>query len=129
MSSHFVFDRFHSSLLLDEVVDDFRRLFVFEFVLRNATHVEQFLKVWVQVIQIKSCVGIPAYMPNMPKIAWGADFSFGYFLLLVVVFAFAFVFCPVEVALEVVHLSVIVVTLISDLRVLDVHRRHWKWWY
>lgn len=67
-------------------------------------------------------------MPHMPKIARGADFSFGYFLLLVVVLAFAFVFCPVEVALEVVHLSVIVVTLISDLWVLDVHRCHWKCW-
>ncbi len=47
---------------------------------------------------------------NSPEIAWGADFSFGYFLL---VLAFAF---SVEGAeeVDVVHLSVIVMTLNVD---------------
>lgn len=126
MSSKFIFYSLYASFLLNEVVDDLGRLFVFELCLRNATHVKQVLQVRVQVIQIKACVGIPSYMPNVPKIARGADFSFGYFLLLVV-FAFGFVF-PVEVAVEVdvVHLSVVLITLVVDLGVLYVHRRHWE---
>lgn len=68
-------------------------------------------------------------MPNVPEIARGADFSFGYFLLLVLAFAFVFVF-SVEVAVEVdvVHLSVILITLIVDFGILYIHRCHWKCW-
>lgn len=63
-------------------------------------------------------------MPNVPEIAWGADFSFGYFLL---VLAFAF---SVEGAeeVDVVHLSVILMTLNVDFGVLYIHRCHWKGW-
>lgn len=48
-----ILDGLHSSLLLDEVVDDLGRLSVLELGLRDAAHVEQVLQLRVQVVQLQ----------------------------------------------------------------------------
>lgn len=47
-----ILDGLHSSLLLDEVVDDLGRLSVLQLGLRDAAHVEQVLQLRVQVVQL-----------------------------------------------------------------------------
>lgn len=48
-----VFDSFHSSVLLNEVVDDLGGLLVFQLSLIDATNIKQVFQLRVQVIQLQ----------------------------------------------------------------------------
>lgn len=48
-----VLDSFHSSVLLDKVVDDLGGLLVFQLSLVDAADIKQVLQLWVQVSQLQ----------------------------------------------------------------------------
>lgn len=52
LSPQLIFDRFHASLLLDEVIDDLGGLFVLQLRLGDAAHVEEVLQLGIQVVQL-----------------------------------------------------------------------------
>lgn len=54
LSPQLILHSLYTTLLLNEVVDDLRRLFVFELGLRDATHVKQVLQLRVQIIQLQN---------------------------------------------------------------------------
>ena len=53
LPTEFVFDSFHSSVLLNKVVDDLGGLLVFQLSLIDAANIEQVLQLRVQVIQLQ----------------------------------------------------------------------------
>lgn len=123
-----VLDRLHPALLLDEIVDDFRRLSVLQLSLGDPTHVKQVLQLRVQVVQIKTCVWIPAHMADVLEVAGRADVSLGQLLLLVLA-----LLVPADQAAVTQHVVELVRLLVAvgvldpnavDLWVLDVHGGH-----
>ncbi len=54
LSPQLILHSLYAALLLNEVVDDLRRLLVFELGLGDATHVKQVLQLWVQIIQLQN---------------------------------------------------------------------------
>lgn len=54
LSPQLILHGLYTTFLLNEVVDDLRRLLVFELGLRNTTHVKQVLQLWVQIIQLQN---------------------------------------------------------------------------
>lgn len=129
LSPQFILHSLYTTLLLNEVVDDLRRLLVFELGLRNATHVKQVLQLWVQIIQIEACVRIPSYMTDVLEIAWCPDVSLCQLLPLALDLLFFLVKATVH---HVIHVRIVVEAHVVNLRILDVHRRHREsgsiWW-
>lgn len=132
MPPQLVLHSLYASFLFDEVVDDFGRLFVFQLSLGDAAHVKEVLQFRVKVIQIKTCVWIPAHVADVLEVAGCADVRFGQLLLL----AFGFLVLPAQAAVaehvvEVVRLLVAVRVVEADivyLWILDVHCGHRQRW-
>lgn len=121
MSPQLVLHGLYTSFLLNEVIDDLRRLFVFELCLRDATHIKQVLQFGVQVIQIEACVRIPAYMTDVLKVARCPNVSLCQFLPLPFDLLFLLVKATVH---HIIHVGIVVEAHVVYLRILDVHRRH-----
>lgn len=133
MPPQFVLHSLDSSFLLDEVINNFRRFFVSELSLGDPAHIKEVLQLRVQVIQIKTCVRIPADVTDVLEVAGRADVRFGQFLLL----AFGLLVLSVEAGVtehvvEVVGRLLLVVAVVEanvvDLWVLDVHCGHRQRW-
>lgn len=102
--------------------------------LRDAAHVEQVLQFRVQIVEIKTCVWIPAHVTDVLEVAGSADVGFGQLLLL----AFGLLVLSGQAAMaqhvvDVIRLLLVAVGVVEadivDLRVLDVHRGHvWQSW-
>lgn len=127
MSPQLILHSLYAALLLNEVVDDLRRLLVFELGLGDATHVKQVLQLWVQIIQIEACVRIPSYMTDVLEVAWCPNVSLCQLLPLALDLLLLLVKATVHHVIHVGHIKFVVY-----LGVLDVHRRHREsgsiWW-
>lgn len=121
MSPQLILHSLYATLLLNEVVDDLRRLLVFQLGLRDATHVKQVLQLWVQIIQIEACVRVPSYMTDVLEVAWCPNVSLCQLLPLALDLLFLLVNATVH---NVIHVGIVVEAHVVDLWILDVHRRH-----
>lgn len=126
MSPQLILHSLYTALLLNEVVDDLRRLLIFELGLRDATHVEQVLQLWVQIIQIEACVRIPSYMTDVLEVAWCPNVSLRQ-LPTALALLFLLVKATVQHVILMGHIKFVVY-----LGILDVHRCHQEsgsiWW-
>ena len=58
----------HSSVLVNEIINEVSSVFILESSLINSCLLEESLQVWINIVKIKSMVGIPSYVTDVLEV-------------------------------------------------------------
>ena len=58
----------NSTVLVNEIINEVSSVFILESSLINSCLLEESLQVWINIVKIKSMVGIPSYMTDVLEV-------------------------------------------------------------
>ena len=58
----------HSTVLVNEIINEVSSVFILESFLINSCLLEESLQIWINIVQIKSMVGIPSYVTDVLEV-------------------------------------------------------------
>ena len=58
----------HSTVLVNEIINEVSSVFILESFLINSCLLEESLQVWINIVKIKSMVGIPSYVTDVLEV-------------------------------------------------------------
>ena len=58
----------HSTVLVNEIINEVSSVFILESFLINSCLLEESLQVWINIVKIKSMVGVPSYVTDMLEV-------------------------------------------------------------
>ena len=58
----------NSTVLVNEIINEVSSVFILESFLINSCLLEESLQIWINIVQIKSMVGIPSYVTDVLEV-------------------------------------------------------------
>ena len=58
----------HSTVLVNEIINEVSSVFILESSLINSCLLEESLQVWINIVKIKSMVGVPSYVTDVLEV-------------------------------------------------------------